>query len=622
MFTERVAAHSGVRTKGVLPLPSIEDRAFWDGLTESVRAMLVEAGVARLGYRYPCLPASLYLDFSRTGNRVRYEEPYFDRRRALNDLVLAECVEAKGRFLDGIVDGIDALLSEAGWQLPAHNSYVRDTPQLPLPDPSRPVLDLFACETGAQLSMVSGLLGRSLDEVSPVIAARMATAVRERILTPYLNDHFWWMGDGDEPMCNWTPWCTQNVLLCAAVFGAAVFGAAAIGAAGSDRTGALIDQAAYSLDCFLKDYGDDGCCSEGAQYYRHAGLCLFGAMEFLDILAPGAFSALYGEAKIRNMAQYIQKVHVAGDYYVNFADCSPLAGPAGVREFLFGKRIGSAELQAFAAEDWARQRELTGGWSLLLGEEINLFYRLQALMTIGEIEAYARSAGQAPRDGATDDAWYPSVGLLVTRSKRLCLAVKAGGNGDSHNHNDTGSFTLYKDGRPCLIDIGVETYTAKTFSPQRYEIWTMQSAWHNLPTFGPYMQEPGAQHAAADVVYRADSSQSSLSMELSGAWGEGSGVSSFTRRVSIHRESERVCVEDRYPGRERAVLSLITELRPSWERNRIHVGALAVIDVVGASGSPEIERILIQDPRLAQAWHECIYRVKIPFREALDLSIY
>ncbi|MBP0575285.1 heparinase II/III family protein, partial [Mycobacterium tuberculosis] len=83
---------------------------------------------------------------------------------------------------------------------------------------------------------------------------------------------------------------------------------------------------------------------------------------------------------------------------------------------------------------------------------------------------------------------FPSVGVLVARDDRFALAVKAGDNGDSHNHNDTGSITLYKDGRPVLIDVGVESYTQKTFSPRRYEIWTMQSAYHNLPTFAGVMQ--------------------------------------------------------------------------------------------------------------------------------------
>jgi len=70
------------------------------------------------------------------------------------------------------------------------------------------------------------------------------------------------------------------------------------------------------------------------------------------------------------------------------------------------------------------------------------------------------------------DIYYPSIGLFIARSRNLSLAVKAGDNDDNHNHNDTGSLTLYKNGRPVLVDIGVESYTGKTFSPQRYEIWS------------------------------------------------------------------------------------------------------------------------------------------------------
>lgn len=88
---------------------------------------------------------------------------------------------------------------------------------------------------------------------------RIVLEVNRRILTPYLTEHFWWMGNGDEEMNNWTPWCTQNVLLCAF----------ALPFEESVRR-RVIEQACRSLDCFLKDYGEDGCCSEGAQYYGHA----------------------------------------------------------------------------------------------------------------------------------------------------------------------------------------------------------------------------------------------------------------------------------------------------------------------------------------------------------------
>ena len=60
---------------------------------------------------------------------------------------------------------------------------------------------------------------------------------------------------------------------------------------------AYVQQAAYSIDCFLKDYGDDGCCSEGVQYYRHAALTMFNALDLLCKMAPGVFDDVWAEPK-------------------------------------------------------------------------------------------------------------------------------------------------------------------------------------------------------------------------------------------------------------------------------------------------------------------------------------
>ena len=84
----------------------------------------------------------------------------------------------------------------------------------------------------------------------------------------------------------------------------------------------------------------------------------------------------------------------------------------------------------------------------------------------------------------------------------LTLAVKGGHNGEHHNHNDVGSFVVASDGVPVIVDAGRPTYTAQTFGPDRYAIWTMQSGWHNVPVIGGREQLPGAAHAARDVVGR------------------------------------------------------------------------------------------------------------------------
>ena len=55
------------------------------------------------------------------------------------------------------------------------------------------------------------------------------------------------------------------------------------------------------------------------------------------------------------------------------------------------------------------------------------------------------------------------------------LGMKGGHNDESHNHNDVGSFVVYHNGKPILVDPGVGEYTSKTFSKERYTIWTMHS---------------------------------------------------------------------------------------------------------------------------------------------------
>ena len=68
--------------------------------------------------------------------------------------------------------------------------------------------------------------------------------------------------------------------------------------------------------------------------------------------------------------------------------------------------------------------------------------------------------------------------------------------------------------------MGVESYTKKTFSPQRYEIWTMQSQYHNLPTFGGIMEQDGEKFQANCVKYEIGDEKSWISMDLAGAYPE------------------------------------------------------------------------------------------------------
>lgn len=442
------------------------------------------------------------------------------------------------------------------------------------------------------------------------------------------------MGDGKSHMNNWTVWCTQNVLL-----------TAAFSDISEELRRSIFLKACESLDYFLAEYGEDGCCDEGAQYFHHAGLCLFGCMEILNAVTDGHFLSLYEEPKIKNIASYIVQVHAAGPYYINFADCSPIAGQCGAREYLFGKRTGNSRLMGLAAGDFRNSRDP------LLKNEQNLFYRLQTVFSAQEMTDYVTDE---PNTG--DDIYYPSTGLFITRDSRFCLAVKAGDNDDSHNHNDTGSFTIYKNGQPLFADIGVETYQKKTFSEERYSIWTMQSQYHNLISFAgcdeldasslPYgyavnfgsadsesstssiaaMEHNGSQYRSKDVRWKLTDTFGEISMELADAYPEKK-VSSYVRTVRLDKE-EGITVTDVVScGSLQPVLSLITCEEPFWKEETSELlipfsETYAVLPDIQTEASPSVckiqgaakvikERLPITDNRLKTAWKQDMWRILV-----------
>ena len=581
------------------PFPPAKERTAWSTLPQRVKDRFLQAGEAELAKPIAPLPLSLWLDFIRTGQRTPWEDAYFSRRARLCALVCAECVEHKGRFMGAITDTVWAVCEESAWQLPAHNSYIRDTPQLPLPDTARPIVELFAAETGGLLALTRYLLQDELDSAAPGITARMERELNARILTPYFTSHFWWMGSGDEPMCNWTSWCTQNVLLTVFLLPTT-----------QKQRRAAVKQAAYSLDCFLKDYGEDGCCNEGAQYYRHAGLTLWGCLELLSAAAPDAFRPLFAQPKIRNIAEYILNVHVQGPYYLNFGDCSLLAGRCGAREYRFGQAVGSDALCALAAEDFRADEDPDHLQNPDATTHINLWYRLTAAFAEAELMTFTLPQPEQ------NTVWYPSVGVYAARRGAWVLGAKFGSNGDSHNHNDTGSITVYKDGRPFLIDIGVESYTQKTFSPRRYEIWTMQSAWHNLPTFDGVQQLPGVEYSARDVR----TTQSSITGELAGAYPPIEGLHSYRRTASVSEQGVSLQDETDYPGT--VELTLLTEHLPQPSPDGFAVGTLGGIRFDPQTVHAEVTPVPVTDPRLRTAWSETIYKITLHFKKMLNLDLY
>ncbi len=518
------------------PYPTIEERAAWESLPESVRSAHIGYGASRLGYEWPSLPATLYLQFSRVGNRRNFEVNHFARRGGLAALVLAECMEGAGRFLDDIANGIWAICEESSWCLPAHIRVQQAGNTLP--DVDEPIVDLFAAETGSLLAWTSYLLGERLDQISPLVQRRLRNEVTRRILDPCLaRDDFWWMGFIDvrgRRVNNWNPWVCSNWLAANLLL-----------EPDESRRVSATAKIMAALDNFIDPYPRDGGCDEGPNYWGRAGASLFDNLELLYSASNGVID-VYSEPLIQEIGRYIYRAHIADDYYLNFADASAIVQPDPVLTLRYGQRIGDAAMSSFGAWLAQRQEVLQRGIVQGAGDVPTSLGR--ALPALFALDALATAPAAAPLPEAV---WLDEIQVMVARDQAgssggWFVAAKGGHNDESHNHNDIGAFVVYLDGAPLLVDAGVETYTAKTFSEQRYEIWTMQSDYHNLlPTVDDVQQLPGPRYAARDATMENNGPHASFSLEIAGAYSSEAKLASWRRTVRLER-GKGVQISDAY----------------------------------------------------------------------------
>jgi hypothetical protein len=586
-------------------LPPASDRAAWAAIPLEARRAAIAEGEKHLSGDWPVLPAVRFLDFRRNGNRSRYEALRSARRTRLRRLVVAECIENEGRFLDEILNGVWATCEETYWGVPAHMSLQKAGTGLP--DVSEPTVDLFAADTGSLLAWTDFLLAPDLEKLSPLLRPRIAGEIERRILKPCRErSDFWWMGldpGVNRRMNNWNPWINSNWLTCVLLV-----------EADSERRAADVHKILKSLDRFLDAYYDDGGCEEGPGYWNHAGGSLFECLELLHAATGGAFY-FYDHPLIREIAAYLYRAHIADDWYMNFADASAKVAIQGPLVYRYGRAVKDAKLAAHGA--WAASRVSTGrrGTDSIARELSDLFL-------VNEI------AQALKQPALVRDTWLPGTQVFAARMKEgsaegLFLGAQGGHNNESHNHNDVGNFLVYLDGRPLLVDVGVGEYTAQTFSAKRYDIWTMQSAYHNCPTIGGVTQQAGEQFAARDARATSDDSGAEFSLELAAAYPASAGIEFWRRTVRLDRKSGEVWIDDMFKLKRavRVEFNLMTPCVAVSEtagqlrlRGGLLEGRSAVL-LFDPRMMVAIDEIPLEDSRLRSVWGSRIFRIKLSLRE-------
>lgn len=585
------------------PLPKAGD-ASWSLLPEGVKKAYIHEAEKNFGKPWEVVTASEFLEYRKSGNRLKHEFKLFDQRSRLEFAVIAELIENKDRFMGEILDGIWKICEESWWGVPAHSKTI-------LPDIAKtPFIDLFDSETTQMMSWIHYLMKEKLDAHSPIVSQRIALEIKKRMLSLSLSNDYWWK-TGDA---NWTTWISSNWLT-------------AVLLVEDDRKNQIeaIRQILRALDGFYENYPVDGGCDEGPAYWNRAAASLFESLDLLKMASQGKIN-FSDDEKIRKMGQYIWKMHIDGYYFVNFADARPVIIPNISSIYRFGDYINDNNMKNLARYIAHKQNYgdsvLPNDQYLKFNDRAFLYGFGRQLLLLNRINEVLEGENQPPYAKHT---WLEELQIFTARhkdnsSEGFYVAAKGGHNDESHNHNDVGSFCLYVNGAPLLVDLGVEQYTKKTFGKDRYDIWTMQSAFHNLPTINGCMQKDGKQYYASSIKKEIANSHASFSLDIARAYPQEAGVISWKREIKLTK-SNLFMVNEKYQLKEvgkESFLSLMVygdvDIDPDQNITvKANDGHQYQIEYDKKSLRPEKEFYPVEDDWLKVSWKKGINRIKLVF---------
>jgi hypothetical protein len=328
-----------------------------------------------------------------------------------------------------------------------------------------------------ELALADQLLA---DRLRPETRSLIRANLERRIFVPYRDmlagrqkADFWLTGTN-----NWNAVCLAGVT------------GAALTILESRDERAFFAAAAEKLSAnFVRGFTPDGYCSEGLAYWD------FGFGNYLALSealwqATGGKVDLLARPKVRNMALFGARIEIDGGVYPAFADCLAESRPNEmIMQFM------SCRLQ-LGLDDW-EGGDMARASGTLYKQVLYLFPNSATRVP----PATERVESLEPR------SYFEDMGVLVCRpgpdsSARLGVAIKGGHNGEHHNHNDVGSYTVAIGTHAPLLDVGAEVYTNRTFSPHRYDSRVLNSYGHPVPVVAGNLQQTG--HKACARVLRTD----------------------------------------------------------------------------------------------------------------------
>jgi hypothetical protein len=509
-----------------------QDRQTWERLARLPEAKeVIERGESALAEPIPELSDEGYLEFNGKGDRARYQKPFGRRSTLLKDLLLAECLERKGRFLPKICTCIDAICSERSWTLPAHDEDLGNF------NGNKLSVDLASGARAFLLATTLNWLGGSIPSA---MDERVRAEISRRVFAPYLktargqdaeyrvnpfvnNVGNWWFAFPN----NWNAVCHSCVVRTALAI-----------VEDREARAEFVEAAERTRESYLDAFTPDGYCDEGMGYWNYG----YGHELSLGLFvrrATGGKVDFFKHSKDRNIMLYPYGYMLEKGKSPHFADGGGNPNPSVLA---LGRQVWPdiVSSDALDAPILACSTKRSGS------KGYNVSLEIIALRAFGGEPPRVSSA--MPLDTLPIRTFFPDAQVLISRTPasgahHFAIAMKGGHNAELHNHNDVGSYALMLDGDEIAGDPGGEIYTRRTFSPRRYESKVLSSYAHPVPYPAGTLQSQG--RSFAGKVLKADFSDAKdvYSLDLKGAY-EVPGLLSLVRTLEFDRARMRAEIAD------------------------------------------------------------------------------
>jgi len=505
--------------------PSYSDRNFWTNLPDDLKKIVIQNGDKASQIPPVSLTGYDYLLFKQGQTTDLISQKLLSKKNRLEDLVVAELVEGKGRFVNEICSSVWDFCALGNWTGP--ESQFLQTGKLGLPALDKIIVDELSGEIAGVLAWSYFFFEQEMNKVDPNIANWIVSTVRQKFLIPNLEKYdFFWMCYQSRHSRFQTPWISYNWLVANLLI---------------EKDNQVRQKSIYkSLECldhFYKSIPEDGACLGGPEIWQYSTGKYFQALEVLEMASVGEIDN-YLDEKLKKMVEYIGQTYIGDQYFFNYAESSPkLILPAGLI-FRMGEKMISPMLMGFGSH---LAQQLTRKGILPTSD---IYEKVRYLIDYEKIIQYQ------PEEPLLADVYLPQSQVVVARSQSMSnkgffFALKGGNNGTFSNQNDAGSFVLYANGNPLVVDPGKMDRTAQSFGDERYQIWANQSSWHNLPTVNGFLQEAGAHHSVVDFKYEAGTSSVKVNMDLALTYDLQSGINQWIRTYEFKR-SDGLEITDSY----------------------------------------------------------------------------